>query len=39
MTSGRGNYVMEPHDYGVVPANVTDKVMEDARKKLEKSKK
>jgi elongation factor G len=33
MTSGRGNYVMEPFDYGPVPTNVAEKVYEDARKK------
>jgi elongation factor G len=36
MTSGRGNYVMEPFDYGVVPTNVAEKVYEEARKKREK---
>ena len=33
MTSGRGNYVMEPFDYGPVPNSVAEKVYEDARKK------
>ncbi|MBI3722935.1 elongation factor G, partial [bacterium] len=37
MTSGRGNYVMEPHDYGVVPQSVAEKVYEEARKKAKRS--
>ncbi len=33
MTSGRGNYVMEPFDYGAVPNSVAEKVYEEGRKK------
>ena len=33
MTSGRGNYVMEPFDYGQVPNAVAEKVYEEARKR------
>jgi elongation factor G len=37
MTSGRGNYVMEPHDYGRTPDGIAEKVYEEARKKLGKN--
>jgi elongation factor G len=36
MTSGRGSYTMEPHDYAPVPQNIANKVFEDAAKRQSK---
>ena len=33
-TQGRGQYVMEPHNYQAVPRNIAEKIMDERSKKL-----